>query len=241
MQSYKIKKITETSMFPIEYELKLMREENSSNWFTLMWQLISIVFSGIAVTLLCQREYIPSLFNYIAQKYALSTGMKYLLEIILIISLFLCLVTMAFVFIQMKIKTKDNKRLEIDREKLAEYFHKIIFNNITTGRSLLKKGMGLPNDEKELYFCEAIYYFKLAHYDIIRNKIFEVGFRSKYISFLKIIGINTLLNTLRVYKESIEQLEKLLPDPEKITAEEIHKDLSHWEISIRTLVNTSKI
>lgn len=237
MQSYKIKKITETSMFPIEYELKLMREENSANWFTLMWQLISIVFSGIAVTLLCQKEYIPSLFNYIALKFSLSVIVKYLIEITSILFLFIFLVSLAFYLIKFKIKVKDNKSIDADRKKLAEYFHKIIFNNITTGRSLLKKGLGLPKEEQELYFCEAIYYFELAHSDIISYKIFEEGARHRYILFLKNIGVNAILNTLKVYRESIEQLEGLLPDPEKMIAEQIHQDLTDWEISIISILS----
>lgn len=230
MQSYKIKKMTETSMFPIEYELRQIHEENSSNWFKLMWQLISVVFSGIAVTLLCQKDYIPSLFDLIAEELSFPIWLKYLCEVFFILLLFVLLVTITFAIIKYKIKVKDNKASEEDRIRLAEFFHKVIFNNITTGRSFLKKASNCPDDEKELYLCESIYYFNLSYKDILSKKILEIGKREKYELFLKEVGKNTLKNTISIFQESIKTLKSLLPEEEKKIAEEIYKDILLWKI-----------
>lgn len=47
MQSYKLRKNSETSMFPIEDELRKLRNDNEKNWTNLMAKIMSVVFSGI--------------------------------------------------------------------------------------------------------------------------------------------------------------------------------------------------
>lgn len=230
MQSYKIKKMTETSMFPIEYEIRKMREENSSNWFRLMWQLTSVVFSGCATTLLCQHDYIPSLFDKLANALSIPTVLRYISEILFILLIFIGLVSFTHFVIKYKVKVKDNKADKISRARLAEYFHKVIFNNITAGRSFLKKSLSCSGKEKELYLCEAFYYFILAYKDIKEKDIIEVGARKSYVLFLKEVGKSVLKDTINLLKDSINILKSQLPNPEKEIAEDIYKDIVGWKI-----------
>ena len=230
MQSYKIKKMTETSMFPIEYEIRKMRDENSSNWFRLMWQLTSVVFSGCATTLLCQNNYIPSLFDKLTNMLPMPAFLRYIFEILFILLVFIGLVSFTYFVIKNKVKVKDNKANELSRARLAEYFHKVIFNNITTGRSFLKKSSSCSGKEKELYLCEALYYFILAYKDIKEKDIIEVGERKSYVLFLKEVGKSVLKDTIDILKDSIYILISQLPNPEKGIAEDIYKDIVGWII-----------
>lgn len=222
--------MTETSMFPIEYEIRKMREENSSNWFRLMWQLTSVVFSGCATTLLCQHDYIPSLFDKLANALSMSTVLRYIFEIVFILLVFIGLVSITHLIIKYKVKIKDDKANDESRARLAEYFHKVIFNNITTGRSFLKKSSSCLGKEKELYLCESLYYFSLAYKDIKEKNIIEVGARKSYILFLNAVGRSVLKDTIDILKESIDKLKSQLPNPEKNIAEKIYKDVVGWKI-----------
>lgn len=147
MQSYKIRKTTETVLYPIENEIKKMRAENNKSWNTLLWQIFSVVFSGIGTTLLCQDDLLPSLVKVIycrITKKGIETVetdnlfiifLEFLAAIIvftiicLIINGLICLVN----------KSKDNKGTYENRKDTAEFFHKVIFNNIITGVSFIKK------------------------------------------------------------------------------------------------------
>ena len=231
MQSYKIQKITETSMYPIENELRQLREENSANWFKLMGHLLSVVFSGFAVTLMCQQEYIPKLFNCIAEKFSWPSWLKYVLEVLFVLSILIVLVTVLFALVKYLTKAKDNKASEEDRTRLSEYFHKVIFNNITTGRSFLKKALECTDTNKELYFYESFYYFNLAYKEIKSKKIIEVGMRENYKLFLNEVGKNALIKTLIIYKESIYTLKANLQNPEKDIAKHIYEDIITWKIN----------
>jgi len=65
MQSYKLRKTSETALFPIEHELRMLRQENDKSWTILMLKILSVVFSGIGTTVLFQENGIPALVKYI--------------------------------------------------------------------------------------------------------------------------------------------------------------------------------
>lgn len=155
MQSYKLRKIIETVLFPIEEDIKDIKEQNEKNWTSLMWQIFSVVFSGIGTTLLCQDNFIPTWINALLQRneeveQAQSSISLFLLEFFVAILFFgvFCLI-----FLKISagcIALKDRKGSEKERRKLIEYFHKVILNNILTGISFTKKAKSRNETVKDL-------------------------------------------------------------------------------------------
>lgn len=238
MQSYKLRKTSETALFPIENELRLLRQENDRSFTVLMLKIVSVVFSGIGTTVLSQKEYIPSLIEYIicrVFKRSISSGWMILWEILVATGLFLVVSIVAFKFINWKNSIKDNKKNDFERENLAEVFHKVILNNIITGKSFTKKAQIKLNemenflknkkgngDKKELeeqfketkrefclYLSEAFYYFMIAERQMAERKIIEIGKRDEYIEYLNEVGVLALTESLLMYEKSVDELKKL--------------------------------
>lgn len=240
MQSYKLRKTSETALFPIENELKLLRQENDRSWIVLMKKILSVVFSGIGTTMLCQDNYIPALINYIVcdvLKANCSMFLMLILQVLVAIGVFI-LLSIAFTkFIDWKNTANDNKKNAFERENLAEVFHKIILNNIITGKSFTKKAKiklkemqdcmqqyDKEDEKKEkqikvqirelkrelcLYLSEAAYYFVIAEKQIRDKKVIEIGSRKEYIEYLKEVGVLTLMESLLMYEKSVDELSKI--------------------------------
>lgn len=219
MQSYKLRKTSETALFPIEYELRLLRQENDKSWITLMMKILSVVFSGIGTTVLCQENCIPALIQYIfciVLKMSLSIGWIIVIQSLVAVGIFVILSLISIKVINWWHESKDNKKNDFERENLAEIFHKIILNNIITGKSFTKKAQakftemqenieeadqeeqkGKENVEKIkeikrefcLYLSEAYYYFMIAERQIRKENIIEIGIRDEYLEYLNEVGI----------------------------------------------------
>lgn len=251
MQSYKLRKTSETVLFPIEHELRLLRQESDRSFTVLMLKIVSVVFSGIGTTVLSQKEYIPSLIEYIACrvfKRCISSGWMILWEILVAMGLFFIVSIVAIIIINWLNSIKDNKKNDFERENLAEVFHKIILNNIITGKSFTKKAQvkysemehcfknrnneeNLNNKEMDkqfkeakrelaLYLSEAFYYFMIAERQIDDRKIIEVGKRDKYIEFLNEVGVLALMESLLMYEKSVNELKKLFEYLQNLCPEE---------------------
>lgn len=253
MQAYKMRKTTETVLYPIEDELRQIREGNEKSWSKLLWQICSIVFSGIGTTLLCQDNLLPSVVIEIyckikrikIEQVTMSFGI-FVWEFLAAILLFSLLCVLADGFIRWCNKNKDNKSSDTKRKNTAEYFHKVIFNNVITGVSFIKKVNECEKEviecrekikdgadeeeriyyedimkgceqEKILYVSEAIYYFKTANYQIDKEFIFEHSFNNKYEKFLDEVGIVALDKFLDMYEKAILELKSLNTDKRNIS------------------------
>lgn len=225
--------MTENSMFSIECELRKLKEDISTNWVKMMQQLISVVFSGCAVNILSQNNIITSILLCFEHKYSWHPDTKYIIEIVLTLLILGFLVFVFRMALNIKEKVKDTKATHEDIRRLAEYFHKIIFNNITMGRSFLEKGLSCSVDynkqDRELYLCESFYYFNIAFNDIVENEIFEQQpNRQQYQNFKQEVGESALKNTKRIFISSIEELMENLPAPEKKLAQKIYIVAQSW-------------
>lgn len=240
MQSYKLRKSSETVLFPIENELKLLRQESDKNWTGLMSKILAVVISGIGTTVLCQKELLPSLVNCIYKgilKEKIPIWLLYILQILAAVGLFALLCFAFAQFINWKDDAKDNKKDDFARESLAEVFHKIILNNIITGKSFTKKAeeklsdieiylkqtnandkTACENQAKELkrefclYLSEAVYYFTTAERQMKEYNIIEIGERKEYVEYLGEVGILTLTESLLMYEKSVHALEGIFND-----------------------------
>lgn len=237
MQSYKLRKTSETALFPIEYQLKLLRNENDKSWTLLMLKILSVIFSGIGTTVLSQDNCIPALIQYIfcsVLKKVIPTGWIIVIQILVTLGLFVLLSFISIKVINLLSSLKDNKKNDAERENLAEVFQKIILNNIITGKSFTKKaqskyaelqncmadtGIGQAKREEKvkeikgefcLYLSEALYYFRIADRQITKEKIIEIGSRDNYKNFLNEVGILTLAESLFMYEKSTNELKNLL-------------------------------
>lgn len=249
MQSYKLRKTSETSLFPIENELRLMRKENDKSWTSLMLKIMSVLLSGIGTTLMCQEDYIPALVNSILLKFSENPGKIWVIifQALLAAAVFIGCALVALKLVNWRNITKDNKKSGDDRENLAEIFHKITLNNIITGKSFTKKAQSKmdilqkniqeynakkdkdPQEAEQiskyikevkrevcLYISEAIYYFSVADRQIREKKLIERGQRSEYIEYLKEVGVITLMETLLMYENSIEEIQTLSAELQQI-------------------------
>lgn len=253
MQSYKLRKTSETALFPIENELRLLKRENDRSWTTLMKKVLSIVLSGIGTTLLCQDNCIPALMKYIfcdILKVDISLGCLIVLQFFAAVVLFVLFSVVAIKIINWFNDSKDNKKNDIERENLAEFFHKVTLNNIITGKSFTKKAenkfnemqkivnqlkCGGKQEKKELqeqiketkrefclYLSEAYYYFMTARKQIEDEKIIESGSRSEYTAYLMEVGVLALAESFLMYEKAVDYLKELLEGLIKM-------DSSLWE------------
>lgn len=234
MQSYKLRKTSEIVLFPIEHELKLLRQESDRSWTTLMAKILSVIFSGIGTTVLFQQNGLPELINSI-----LINKIPMLCIIVIQVVAAICIfILFSVIFVKIingKNESKDNKKGNFERENLAEIFHKIILNNIITGKSFTKKAqvkyiemlkyISKKNAENEiepeeavtdikseccLYISEALYYFLIAKKQIGEERIIEIGKRNNYIIFLNEVGILTLTESILMYEKSVKELREIL-------------------------------
>lgn len=132
MQSYKLRKNTETSLYPIEDELRKLRNENDKNWTTLMLKMTSVVFSGIGTTLVCQKEFLPTFIDWLVIHLGIDIAIEwlYVIELLLAIGIFIIISFVSFIVIDLVNKNTDNKKNNDSRKHTAEYFHKVILNNV---------------------------------------------------------------------------------------------------------------
>lgn len=264
MQSYKLRKTSETALFPIEHELRMLRQENDKSWTTLMAKVLSVILSGIGTTVLCQDNCIPALTQYIFDvilKKSIPIGWIIIIQTFLAVGIFVLLSLIFIKIINVRNDSKDNKKDDLERENLAEVFHKIILNNIITGKSFTKKARikftemqkqieeaGNENNQKGkenkeqvretkrelcLYLSEAFYYFMIAERQIRNKNIIEIGTRAKYLEYLDEVGILTLTESLLMYEKSVGELKNLL---EKLQG----MDSSIWkenEFEVLSMIN----
>lgn len=144
MQAYKLKKIFETAIYPVENEIRAIRQENDKSWEKLLEQVGSVAFSGIGTTIAFQEDFMPSLLRKIFPDIngILLVG----INIFAALLIFTIITTFFWFLIYWHYANNDKKRSEKERIDLAEYFHKVILNNILTGISFTKRAW---NKKKE--------------------------------------------------------------------------------------------
>ncbi|MDO5573741.1 MAG: hypothetical protein Q4G60_07165 [bacterium] len=242
MQSYKLRKNSETSLFPIEEEIRRLRKDAETSVVSLIYKIIAVIFSGIGTSLVCQNEFLSSLIKSFLLYFSINISdiALYLLEIIIALFIFALLSFILIKLLNWSRRNADNKKNNIIREGTAEYFHKVILNNIITGVSFIKKAKGNFDEmnskvkkeaedhtsvnemdffDKEiyalrleccLYIAQAIFYLTLAKDEMIEKKIVELGDRSNYIDFLNCVGFLSLMETLLMYQKTLDDLDLII-------------------------------
>lgn len=234
MPSFKQKKDFESSAFPIEIMIREIRDYYKNTLLKIVWQFLGIVFSGIGTSLIAQNGLL-SLFVVNCLNIEKDSMSFYVTEILCAFVFFIVIVMIIWGIIFLCFSGKDNKNSDKDRADLAEYFHKIILNNIITGVSFEKKAWKTrerykskeisTDDENlkksieeaqgyylrdiKLYICESIYYFKVANEQMNKSFIFESGKREKYQEFIKKVGFGTLRSVYELYDKSYKNLDEL--------------------------------
>lgn len=143
MHAYKLRKIFETVIYPVEDEIRGIREENEKSWKKVVGQVGSVVFSGIGTTIAFQENFLPTI---IKKFFHTSETCLFFLQFFIAIAVFVGCTAILWLCIYLRSKDSDEKRYDRDRKELAEYFHKVILNNILTGISFVKKAC---NKKKE--------------------------------------------------------------------------------------------
>lgn len=259
MSSFKQKKDIENSAFPIEMIVRDIRDDNKATLSRVFWELGAIIFSGFGTTLLLQEDYLPKLTKTFLPNNTPS-WFVYIVELVIAVLLFALFSICLCLVIRKIYSANDNKGTNEKRRNLAEYFHKIILNNIITGVSFEKRAWkkrrqyeDAPDDseskeyywrEIRLYICEAIYYLKVANDQIKDNQIFEAGNRDEYKSFIKKIGKGTLRTVLAIYMQTYDNLKDLNQFAGLIENEEdlncIKKDLDTMNVKIANISRNNK-
>lgn len=150
MQAYKLRKIFETVIYPVEDELRGIREENDKSWKKIVKQVGSVAFSGIGTTIAFQNDFLPTI---ITQFFPCKNKLfLFALEFFVAIAIFVGITAILWFLIYLSSKDTDEKRHDKERKELAEYFHKVILNNILTGVSFTKRAWNKKKeyDKKEL-------------------------------------------------------------------------------------------
>lgn len=144
MQAYKLRKTFETVIYPVEDELRGIREENEKSWKKIICQVGSVVFSGIGTTIAFQDDFLP----VVIRKYSPCNDavFLFLLQFFSACFLFAGVTFVLWWMIRLKSKASDKKRYDKDRRELAEYFHKVILNNVLTGISFTKRAWNKKRD-----------------------------------------------------------------------------------------------
>lgn len=144
MQAYKLRKIFETVIYPVEDEIRGIREENDKSWKKVIEQVGSVVFSGIGTTIAFQEDFLPAIIT----KYSPCRDKLFVffLQFFIAIAIFVGITAILWFCIYLRSKANDEKRYDKGRRELAEYFHKVILNNILTGISFIKRAW---NKKKE--------------------------------------------------------------------------------------------
>lgn len=147
MQAYKLRKIIETVIYPVEDELRGIREENDKSWKKVVKQVSSVAFSGIGTTIAFQNEFLPA----IIKKYSPCSDELFLffLEFFIAIVIFIGITAFFWLWIYLSSKDNDEKKHDEERKELAEYFHKVILNNILTGISFTKRAWNKKEEYKK--------------------------------------------------------------------------------------------
>lgn len=258
MQAYKLRKIIETVIYPVEDELRGIREENDKSWKKVVKQVGSVAFSGIGTTIAFQNEFLPALIKIL---FPCSNALcLFFLEFFIAIAIFIGTTALFWLWIYLSSKDIDEKKHDEDRKELAEYFHKVILNNILTGISFIKRAWNkkreyeqkellIYNEKNEemknayrdsqkyylkeikLYISEALFYFKTANKQFEKKKIFEKGMRKAYVEFIDIVGLSTFKNVFDMYEQSYENMKELCNFMEDKDNQSDVKEISKFIIS----------
>ena len=194
----------------------------------------------LPTTLLCQKEFLPTFIKWLATYIGLklANGWVYVIEFLLAVGFFTLTSFLAFKVINWADNNKDEKKDESSRMHTAEYFHKVILNNVIMGASFVKKVQSkmdelesqneqLKNkDELEikfiensiydlkheccLYIAQALFYLELANRELNEKQIIEAGTRKEYVEYLNDVGIVTLIETLKMFEQSLNDLKDLI-------------------------------
>lgn len=254
MKSYKLNKIFENSIFPIERQLAELNNSTKKNILDIVVNFFAVFFSGIGTSILFQQNVFPKFLKSLLCKFLedkTDIDIVYaVLEILLIVIIFILLYVVGkqlFKGESMKHKLLKKKNTDEGRKELLEYFHKSVINNIVMGTSFLSK-VTEKNDgseeEKQLpatemmYLCEAVYYYSLAEKDIEYLNLFDSEMEEKSVNLIKMIGIRTLFYTIQVFSEGVNELQECLPEClEKRRTEQISRNLTNYDRILKKIIS----
>lgn len=141
MESYKPRKNSEISLYPIELTLKKMHDENKRDLKNIMYKTASVFLSGIGTIFLFQNEYLQNMVKEVVtfKKLNCDSWILGILTSLIGILIFVIINIIVWGIVKIKGANEDSKRNREIREDTAEYFHKVILNNIIMGLSFAKK------------------------------------------------------------------------------------------------------
>lgn len=240
MKSYKLNKTLENSTYPIEQELKNLNQLTQKSSLNAI-SITTVIFSGIATSLIIENKLFENKVRQIIdwlKKYniIISNEQLFFYAILLIYVVFFGWNLIVYFKNKYKLQPQNMKKSKYGREKLSENFHKSIINDIVVGLSFVDKADEVIKQEivektkkvnlqevvdesskereeevKNMYLYEATYYFLQASNQIEQMKIFDDEKEICNHKLIDEIGHNTLLTTLKVFKNGVEAVVNKLP------------------------------
>lgn len=217
MESYKPRKNSEISLYPIELTLKKMQDENKRNFKNTIYKTSAAFLSGIGTIFLFQNKYlyniVETLFEFF--EWNCTSWEIGILTFIMGAALFFIINIIAWGLCKVIDANEDSKRNKNLREDIAEYFHKVILNNIIMGLSFAKKASNLLTTKASknqccFYTSQALFYLKTAIRELDKKQIFEAGGREQYLEFIDEVGWITLYETLHMLNSTFREIDNII-------------------------------
>ena len=212
MESYKPKKNSEISLYPIELALKKMQDENNRTLNNTIYKTSAVLLSGIGTTFLFQNKYLYNIVENVITFFSWNCTPRVIEFLTFLLG---CLIFVLFSSVKVKTYIEDSKRNKELREDTAEYFHKVILNNIIMGLSFAKKAAKILNTNESkkqccFYTSQSLFYLKTALRDLEQKQIFEAGGRDKYRNFVDEVGWITLYETLNMLNNAFHEIDNII-------------------------------
>lgn len=216
IKSYKLNKTLESSVYPLEIELK---EINKNTLSSTINNLFAFVFSGIGTTILFQKGCVPKLLGLLYCRMGLTRGGggEAFINMLVVVILFIFLSVIGRLISMWTMKKHElyeKKATSEGRLELEELFHKSIINDIVTGISFVDKAEELNyiGHVAEMYLYESVYYFKSAKIQMELMEVFSSEKDKNHDKFIDEVGDVTIKSTMQVYIDGLKKLRQHLPD-----------------------------
>ena len=194
-----------------------MHDENKRDLKNIMYKTASVFLSGIGTIFLFQNEYLQNMVKEVvtSKKLNCDSWILGILTSLIGILIFVIINIIVWGIVKIKGANEDSKRNREIREDTAEYFHKVILNNIIMGLSFAKKTskqlkMNESKDQCCFYVSQALFYLKTAIRELKGKNIFEAGERDVYIDFVNEVGWITLYETLQMLKSTFREIDNII-------------------------------
>mgnify|MGYP004600273897 FL=1 len=217
MESYKPRKNSEISLYPIELMLKKMQDENKCNLKNTVYKTSAVSLSGVGIVFLFQNMYLKNMVEEVVTylKWNCTSWKVDVLTFLFGFFLFAIINVMFWGILKIKNNYEDSKRNKELREDMAEYFHKVILNNIIMGLSFAKKASNLLKEKAAqnqccFYASQSLFYLKTAIRELDEKRIFEAGGRERYTNFVNEVGWITLFESLKTLDSAFLEIDTII-------------------------------